>query len=277
MQVTIATSPAKPKEPNEDFAAATANGAVLLDGAGLSGTSSKCVHGVAWYTRHLGSAILAGLPDTDRSLTTILADAITETASLHAQSCPLDDPGTPSSTVVVIRVDGTRLQYLVLADSVLVLNETGRPPAAITDDREARIGAAHRAGLDAHANGTPEHEEARRVYVETLRSYRNQPGGFWVAAANPAAAQEAITGERQICDTPDAILLSDGASRISDRFQLASWSEVLHLTQAHGPSEIIRRVRHAEAEDPYGTRWPRGKTNDDATVAHCMFRADKRA
>jgi hypothetical protein len=33
-------------EANEDFAAAAANGAVLLDGAGLSGTATQCVHGV---------------------------------------------------------------------------------------------------------------------------------------------------------------------------------------------------------------------------------------
>lgn len=268
MRIAIATSPAGPARPNEDFAAATANGVILLDGAGLAGTTSTCRHGVAWYTRHLGAAILAGLPDTGRNLTAVLADAIDETARLHAGTCPLDDPGTPCATVVIARVTGGRLQYLVLADSVLVLDRPGAAPTVITDNREAIVGAIHRADMDAHANGTTAHDEALRVYVETMRRYRNQPGGFWVAAADPAAAHQAVTGDRSVSDVERVLLLSDGASRMVDRFGLATWPEVFRLADAYGPGEVIRRVREAEASDPYGARWPRGKIHDDATIAY---------
>lgn len=268
MRIAIATSPARPDKPNEDYAAATANGAVLLDGAGLSGTASKCHHGVAWYTRHLGAAILAGLPDTDRDLATVLADAISETAQLHAGTCSLEDPGTPSATVVITRLVADRLHYLVLADSVLVLDEGGGTLTVITDNREATVGAAHRADLDAHPNGTTAHDEALRTYIETVRRHRNRPGGFWVAAADPAAAHQAITGDRRISDLSRALLLSDGASRIVDRFGLVTWQELFGLVQEHGLGEVIRRVRRAEADDPHGARWARGKVHDDATLAY---------
>jgi hypothetical protein len=34
---------------------------------------------------------------------------------------------------------------------------------------------------------------------------------------------------------------------------------------------LVARVRAAEREDPDGTRWPRSKRHDDATIAVCSF------
>ncbi|MFE9695001.1 protein phosphatase 2C domain-containing protein [Micromonospora sp. NPDC005806] len=270
MQVTMATSPAKPGQPNEDFTAATPNGVVLLDGAGLSGTTSRCSHGVAWYTRQLGGALLAGLAGDDgQDLAAILAEAIRQTAAAHEGTCDLDDPGTPSATVVMLRATGDDLEYLVLADSVLVLNLASEVPLVITDDREAHIGRHYRAAMDNLTNGTPEHDQARRDYVQALRAHRNRPGGFWVAAADPRAADEAILGSRPIKDVTAAALLSDGVSRLADRFNLTDWAGLLAILHDHGPAELIRRVRAAEDSDLPGNRWPRGKTHDDATAAYC--------
>jgi len=36
-----------------------------------------------------------------------------------------------------------------------------------------------------------------------------------------------------------------------------------------GPEAIITQVRAAEASDPDGQRWPRGKRHDDASAAFC--------
>jgi hypothetical protein len=272
MRVVLASSPARPDVPNEDFVAASDSGVVLLDGAGLSGAASQCRHGVAWFTRHLGGAILANLSDTARDLVTILADAMGETAQLHAGTCRLDvDPGTPSSTVVIARARADQLQYLVLADSVLVLETGTDQPTVVTDTREADVGAALRTDMDAYPNGTPEHEQAHRSYVEALRSHRNRPGGFWVAAADPASARQALTGEVPLPELRSALLMSDGASRLADRFAVASWRQLLDLSSACGPGELITRVREAELSDPRGSRWPRGKVHDDATVAHVTF------
>jgi Protein phosphatase 2C len=269
MRITMATAAARAGEPNEDFAAAAVNGVVLLDGAGLSGITSKCSHGVAWYARHLGGALAAGLPDESQNLKDILAGGIAETAHLHASTCQLDEPGTPSSTVVMVRIAGDRLQYLVLADSSLVLDLLGSEPEVITDNREALTGAAYRAEMDRQPNDTVEHTEARRAYVEALLAHRNRPGGFWVAAADPNVADQAIAGDRPLDDVRQVCLLSDGASRLADRFHLATWRQMLTALEGHGPEEVIRQVRAAEASDPLGRRWPRGKSTDDATVVWC--------
>ena len=96
---------------------------------------------------------------------------------------------------------------------------------------------------------------------QDLRANRNQPGGFWLAKDDPRAADEAITGHCPLSELTSAVLLSNGASRIVDRFQLLDWPQVTDLLAAHGPAEIIQRVRQAEARHAVAA--------DDATVAHC--------
>lgn len=278
MQVTMATSPAKPDQPNEDFTGAVPNAVVLLDGAGLAGTASTCLHGVAWYTRRLGGALLGQLAaDDGQDLTAILGQAIAQVADAHRDTCDISDPSSPSATVTIFRIDDDRADYLALADSVLVLDHIGDTPEVITDGRVDAVGSRYRAAMDAAPNGTVEHDQALREYIEALRAHRNRPGGFWVAADDPGVATEALTGSRPVSGLRGAVLLSDGASRIVDHFALADWPEVLALIAAEGPAEIIRQVRAAEASDPQGRRWPRAKAYDDATLAACTRFPDRQA
>ncbi|WP_203905858.1 protein phosphatase 2C domain-containing protein [Virgisporangium aliadipatigenens] len=264
----MATSPASSDHPNEDFAVATPKGLVLLDGAGLSGTTSGCKHGVAWYTQRLGTAILAGIAGGGQTLQQVLGMAIAETADLHRHTCDLNDPGTPSATVVIVRFEAEKVDYLVLADSVLLLQFRSGTPEVITDNRESLIGQRYRPEMDALPNGTPGHDDARRRYVEALRAHRNRPDGFWVAAADSDAAEQAITGTRPVSSIAELALLSDGATRLVDRFALASWQDLLASLRTAGPADVISRVREAELSDSKGDRWPRGKTHDDATVLY---------
>jgi hypothetical protein len=101
-----------------------------------------------------------------------------------------------------------------------------------------------------------------------MRAYSNQPGGFWVASGDPTAADEAITGMVPVTSLHAAVLLSEGASRLVDRFQLATWSQLVKLVSSDGPPALIDRVHEAERSDPDGQRWPRGKSSDDATAAY---------
>jgi hypothetical protein len=275
MRVTTATEPARSDRDNEDFVAASHNTVVLLDGAGTPvGSESGCRHGVAWYSRHLGTTLLNLATDGPGTpLRDVLSLGIDHVAELHRHECDLSHPGSPSATVLIARQHAGELDYLVLADSVLLL-ETRDQTRAICDDREAQVGQRHRAAMDALPSGSSEHVDAHRTYVETLRSYRNRQGGFWVASSDPDVVREAIVGKEPLDTLPTAVLLSDGASRLVDRFELATWFEVVQLASEAGPSAIIDQVRKAEYADPQGQRWPRGKSCDDATAAFIRIETD---
>jgi hypothetical protein len=75
-----------------------------------------------------------------------------------------------------------------------------------------------------------------------------------------------VVGSVPTRDLASVTLLSNGASRIVDRFGLADWPEVVALLGTAGPAEIIRRVRAAEANTDQHRG---GEVSDDATVAYC--------
>ena len=269
MLVTIATEPAAPNTPNEDFVVATPQEVVVIDGAGSAGTPSGCMHGVSWYVRQLGRSLIGRLAIREGAgLTEILADAIREVAYAHCSTCDLSHPGTPSAAVVLLRERPPQLEYLVLADSTVILAR-GQEVAAICDDREATASRKLRDALDASPNGTPEHDVALRQFIRDMQSLRNRPGGFWVAAADPEAAHEALTGNTRLDGLTAAAALTDGAARLVDRFNVTDWPGFLEIAAREGPAEIIRRTRAVEHSDPAGRRWKRGKATDDASIAYC--------
>lgn len=265
----MATSAGHAGRPNEDFVGAVPGAAVLLDGAGIPGTEAICSHGVAWYAHRLGGALLGRLsPGGGQGLPAILAAAIEEISDDHRATCDISDPSSPQATVVIVRAHQGRLDYLLLADSFLVLESADDATQVITDEREVTSRRICTAPLDGVARGTSEYDRIRDSCIEALRARRNQPGGYWVAKDDPRAAEEAVTGSRSLKDLNSVALLSNGASRIVTPYDLTDWPGVLELLRADGPAEIVRRVRQAEAS---GAGDPDVMTPDDTTVAHCTW------
>ena len=265
MRVLLASKPSAAGRPNEDFAAAVPGAVLLLDGAGYVPESGiGCVHGIAWYARTLGGLLAAGACDDQVPLTELLSRGIEQVRQMHA-GCDLGHPATPGATVIIARQRDGTLEYLVLCDSVLVLMPRAGEPRAITDTKLEETAARCRPAASL-VPGTPEHDAAWRAYSAALEAARNQPGGYWVAAADPAAAGHALTGTEPLAALSAVALLSDGASRLADRFHLATWAELCGILTRDGPRGLIQQVRAAESADPTGERWPRGKIHDDATA-----------
>ncbi|MFH8394626.1 protein phosphatase 2C domain-containing protein [Streptomyces sp. NPDC018036] len=269
MTIALVSLPATPDAPNEDFAAASPGAAVLLDGAGVAGGRTGCEHGVAWFSSTLGGVLLGTLvAQPGLSLAECLGHAIHTVRSLHGGDCDLRHPASPTSTVIAARVRAGALEYVVLGDSTLLLAGRDGTVDVVTDRRLDEVGKRLRGPVDALPTGSPEHAAALADYRSALTGLRNRPEGFWIAGPDPEAAQHALAGSVPLYSLASVVLMSDGATRLADRFELATWDELFALVAASGPAEVIRRVRDAEAEDPAGRRWPRGKARDDATVLH---------
>lgn len=258
MRVTMTSDAAQTVHVNEDFTGAVPTAAVLIDGAHIPGGESTCRHGVAWYAGRLGGSLLGLLSLVrDRSLPALLAEAIEQVTDDHRDTCDVADPISPSATVAILRLSDDLIEYLVLGDSVLVLDRADGAPLVVSDPREVIISRSYRSRLEAAPKGG---DEYHRILRE-LRANRNNPGGFWVAKDDPRAADEAITGSCPISEVTAAVLLSNGAGRIVDGFRLTDWPGAMALLASTGPAEVIRRVRQAEARHAVAP--------DDATIAYC--------
>ena len=276
MHAAIATQAGSRDAANEDWAGVAAPGlAVVLDGLSApDGTGTGCRHGTPWFVSQLGPRLLTLAADPDCGLVDALAEAIRQVAGLHPD-CDLTHPGTPSATMVLLRVRDDRADYLALADAVLLL-DTADGLQVISDERVNQLAGKEREAANRVPTGSALKLRRRAQLTRALRRARNRPGGYWVAAADPEAARQAVTGTLPGRSLRRAVLLSDGASRLVDPFGLATWEELLELLDESGPDELLRQVRAAEAVDPEGRQWPRTKRSDDATAVYLALRQGRR-
>jgi len=256
---------ASPDRLNEDYFAVTDDLCVVLDGAGTpTGLDSGCRHGTHWYVAELGRGILdVSARDPSRELRDILSAAIVRVAQLHGGQCDLAHPGTPSSTVSIVRqVDG-ELEYLVLGDSPVLLAE----PSRVRCIEDARTAAVERAAAARVPSAITMNSNAgRRAVVEYLRMQRNRIGGFWVADYDPRAAEYAFVGSVAVSAISGFAVMTDGVSRLVRVFGALSWGELIEAMQRRGLEDTLERLRTLEAQDPECRQWPRTKVCDDATV-----------
>ncbi|MEU5960342.1 hypothetical protein ABZ777_03950 [Micromonospora parva] len=236
---------------------------MVLDGA-TARTDTGCRHGVSWYAARLGAAVSALAVDPETTLASALSQAIEAVAKQHPE-CDLTSPGTPSAAVALLRADETEVEFLALGDVTIVLDGTSGLQV-ITDERVDQTAKKQRRNADRFPIGSKEKQAALIEMKHAELAARNQPGGFWVAAADPSVAQHAITGSARLANLRQCAVLTDGAARIVRMFELLDWHGLLRLLNQEGPHELLRRVREVEQHDPVGARWPRNKRSDDATV-----------
>ncbi|MFF5974386.1 hypothetical protein ACFY7C_22965 [Streptomyces sp. NPDC012769] len=255
MRTEAATLPGSPERPNEDWvatalpASGTGGVVVVLDGVTPPAGEDGCVHGVPWFTTRLGGALTelsASRPDL--TLPEILSLAIRRTADTHRGTCDLSHVRTPQATVALARWDATTVEHLVLSDAALLLQAPGGAVRAVLDDRLGR------------------------VPVEILRSreatdrLRNQEGGFFTAAADPAVADLAVVGTTPRSEVRALAALSDGATRWTDLFGQGDWADLFDVLTEEGPSGLLGRVRALETARTRAGGILRGKLHDDATA-----------
>lgn len=265
MRIDLVSEAAEPEATNEDFAAATATTVVVLDGVTpLDRADTGCRHGVGWFARMLGTHFLAHADDPAVALSRCLATAIVEVRARHENTCDLRHPDSPAATVTAARFGPRSLEYLVLADSPLVL-AAGADVTVVTDDRVGQVGRRVRARLN--ETGAPSPLEVARA----VRARRNRADAYFVAADDPAVADEARTGCVPVADLTCVVLATDGAARLIEVFARTDWAAAVPALLAEGARAWVERTRAVERAEVERLRRAgeaaRRKPYDDATIA----------
>jgi len=244
---------------------------IVADGATAPPSlGTGCIHSPRWYaTTLVAQAALAHIGNPDAALADILSEAIRQTTAAHASTCDVVHPGTPSSTVVALRITEAQAHWLVLGDATLAF-EGPQGLRVISDTRLGNSSKAEREAVLTGGNADGRRSDRIAALSNAQRSFRNVEGGFWIAAADPSAAYQALTGTEQLPtgSTWRAALLTDGAALAVDTYSLSDWNGALDILQSVGTTAFLDAVRKVESDDPDLSSYPRMKRSDDATVAY---------
>jgi hypothetical protein len=261
--VVTATLAGSPRT-NQDHTVVAPHAVAVLDGS-TSWLPQDPVHDGGWYARTLGAALTIRLDDA-RDLADIVADAITDVRDRHSLV-----PGkAPNSTLTIARWDAEAVQIYVLGDSPAVIYQQNAEPIVMLDDRLEPAGdrwrTAYRERLRAgHGYDEYHNDLIAKVQLAEL-DQQNQPGGFWIAEADPGSAHQALRATYALDHIDTVLLATDGIATDVTDYRRHTWTEVHQLVRADVGS-YLRDIHHAEETDPDGTRWPRAKRHDDKTVA----------
>lgn len=280
MRIDLVSVASDPARPNEDFAAGVVPAAgvggiaVVLDGVTPPADGDTgCAHGVPWFTARLGGGLLdlAGARG-GLGLADCLANAIGRVAAAHP-TCDLSHARSPQATVAAVRWDDEQVEYLVLSDAVVLLELVDGRVSPILDTRLEQVAnrpevRALRESWGALPEGSAERLATRQALGRAYQALRNVDGGFFTAAADPSTARFAVTGGYRRSQVRAAAVLSDGASRWTEVFRLGDWAGLFAILKKEGAESLVERVRAAEADDPEGKAFPRGKPFDDISIVH---------
>ncbi|MET8875572.1 hypothetical protein [Nocardia sp. NPDC004604] len=199
-------------------------------------------------------------------LDTILYEAIASTA----KRLQLHPGSAPSSTVAILRVNSTTIDSLVLGDSSVVIGGADDSYDAITDDRLSQLrlpeSSLYRSRLDSGTGYDTEHHALLAELQRRERTCRNTHGGYWIAEANPDAANHAFVTRYARSAVPWAVLATDGASDPLVSLGV-SWPEVARLNADELANLLTRCHRWESDTDPNGQQQPRPKRHDDKAIA----------
>lgn len=226
---------------------------VVLDGVTPPRGETGCLHSVPWFTARLGGTVTElTVSAIDLTLPEILARAIARTAEAHAETCDLSHPRTPQATVALARWSAETVEYLVLSDSALLLQDPDGTVTAVLDDRLARL---------------PRSALASDALVDA--TLRNREGGFFTAAADPSVAVRAVSRHAAARAGEALAALTDGAARWTEVFREGDWQALFELVAKEGARSLVDRVRELETADRQERAFlRRGKTHDDATAVY---------
>ncbi|MGH3736818.1 MAG: hypothetical protein ACRDT6_14590 [Micromonosporaceae bacterium] len=262
MQTTTALLPGAGQ--GDDRVFVTNHAVIMLDGA--SAFVPVPVPASA-YADRLGAHLRRGVRENPSSdLRDLLRSAIERTADELGLS-----PGeSPCSTVTILRELDGQIEILVLGDNLVIL-----AGEHITDDRMDQLRLAprreYRERLAAGYGYDTTHHVLLRQLQTQQAAMRNRPGGYWIAEADPSAAEHALLIRRSVESVPWAVLATDGAYETMRHLGLAGWKRLATMDEVE-LARVLRRCHSWESEvDPHGQALPRAKRHDDKALAGIAF------
>ncbi|MEV0061260.1 hypothetical protein [Nocardia sp. NPDC050718] len=262
----------RPASSGDDRLIVTDDAVIVLDGATVH---DPTMPSAGEYVDRLGSELAKSIAQG-----TELVDVLEGSLARTVEALGIQPGLAPSSTVALVRFGSETVEGLILGDSSVIVGLRDGTVIGHTDDRLSRLrlpeADLYRRFLSEGQGFSGRHRKVLQELQLAERAQRNQPGGYWIAEADPVAAKHALHMRYTVDEVLWVITATDGVVDLAPTLGVG-WSEVAEMSTVE-LDRFLDRIHTWEAEtDPNGLVLPRSKRHDDKTVAVVRLHAEPSA
>ena len=261
---------------NEDVANLNKHGAWILDGAtGLNGKNLIDKDSDAkWYVKQWDEYVNKNFHRTDIDLKRIVKEGINVVKDKYykrVKNKSVKSLDLPSSSIVLTRWIKDTLEYFILGDCTLII-ENNNKLNVIKDDSVTKLDNKVFQAMDEimkkEGKTLPEAKKEVNNLIVRNRLLKNTNEGYWILGFDAEAVDRGLYGKIPFNSDTKLLMASDGFSAITDRYNYIDMENLIHEAQNKGLDNLCRKLREIEEEDSSGDKYPRFKKNDDASAIY---------
>jgi hypothetical protein len=167
----------------------------------------------------------------------------------------------------MLRWSDELIEAAVLGDCTVVVQDVDGAIETLSDDRLQSVAAhlrrLYRQRLAEGSGLGSEHKDLLAQIRSQEKVARNSEGGYWIAEAEPAAAEYARVASWERSAVRAFALATDGAINGFDRAGVP----LIDIMSNEDIDSLLSRAHQAEEADPDAIRFPRSKRHDDKALA----------
>lgn len=263
------------KKVNEDIAYADENMAWVLDGAtGLSDKKLTSFESDAqWFVNEWDKYLKDNLNNTDKAIRDIVLEGIGIIRDRFYKESGLDyieEIKRPSASISLVRKNKDIIEYFMLGDCTLLINDIHNNVARIKDKSLEKFdNIAISEMLKVRDEKNISWVEARKIVNPILienRLLKNTQEGYWILEFNEEAINHCIEGSFLAKDVKNLALMSDGFSAIVDTYKYCDDGELIERLIELGTENTYELIRQIEEQDKDILKYPRLKKGDDSSI-----------
>ena len=260
---------------NEDIVYTTNNYGWVIDGA--TGLNNKNLTGsrsdAYWFVNEWNKYLKENISDNSISIKEIIIKGIECISNKFYQIVTLkhiDKVDLPSASIAIVRINNEVLEYFLLGDCTLVLENNKGKSLIIKQelldklDNKAKIEMA-KLMINKGMNFIEAKQEINSLLVKH-RLLKNTPNGYWTLEFDKNAIENSLCGCFDFVECEKALLMSDGFSAIFDNYNYTDVNNIISIVEKQGLQQIYKIIRFIEEEDADILKFPRFKKSDDASA-----------
>lgn len=257
---------------NEDACGYKENTFWVLDGAtGLNKRNlSDDISDAHWYT-NWWDKYLNDNSFKDINLKDIMYKGIKKVDDDYQKFCvgkKVEKIDFPSASITIIRVNDEKLEYFILGDCRLYIDD-GCKVQIIHDDSVSKLdNNIFNAMLDMEDFYSIDLSQSLSILSEQIienRMKNNCDDGYWILSFDEKAIDKAKYGIIDIEKDIRIMIASDGYYSYSDKYRLIEEDLLIDETFKYGIDIMINQIRNFEDDKDRIRRIPRFKDKDDCT------------